>query len=209
MKRSLLPGVLLLLVSTVGAAQPTAPLPLDPLTPEEVRVAERVVREDGRVRELAGPNGRLIYVQFISVKRGSPASPEANEPTGRSAEVVLHNDANGGGVRALIDLTAGRVVDAARMPEASVPISTSDVEMAVQLALADPSVRRLLGERAQTFHVLSGALTEESLSGNYIEGLHTVGVLSTDPCTRERCVILLFNSGDEELFNDQQITVDL
>jgi hypothetical protein len=202
-------GLFAVLISGPATAQPTGPLPLDPLTPDEVRLAERVAREDARVRQLVGGNGRLIYVQFISVKLNQGAGEAAKEPTGRHAEVMFHIDPDRGGVRTLVDLTGSRVVDAVRVPERSVPIGQSDVEQAAQIALADAKVRRLLGDRADSFRPLSGAITAANASGNYVEGLHTIGVSPNDPCSRHRCIILLFTSNNRPFLTDQQVTVDL
>jgi len=209
MKRRLWPAILLFFAPVLAIAQQPSPMPLDPLTPDEVRVAQRVAAEDSRLREWGAGKSRLIYVQFISVKPPSAERQRQSEPSGRFAEVLLHIDPAGGGVRALVDLTAGRVIDAVRLPEQSVPIGQSDVELAAQIALADPAFRRLLGEQATSFHVLTGPVTRESESGNLIEGLHTIGVGPADPCSTHRCVVLLFSSNGRYLFQEQQITVDL
>jgi len=130
------------------------------------------------------------------------------EPSGRFAEVLIHVDPDGGGIRALVDLTAARVIDAVRLPEQSVPIGQSDIELAAQIALDDQNLRRLLGNQIDMFHFLKGPVTPESESGNLIEGLHTIGV-GDDPCSKHRCVVLLFSSNGRYLFQDQQFTVDL
>jgi Cu2+-containing amine oxidase len=205
----LLPGIVGFLVASMAMAQEKPQLPLDPLTPEEARAAERVVTQDARVRELVGGNGRVIYVQFIAVKQKSSTPQTPAEPSGRFAEVLLHIDPSGGGIHALVDLTAGRVIDVVKVAEASVPIGVSDVELAAQIALADPALQRLLGERAKSFHVLTGPVTADNANGDIIEGLHTIGASPNDPCTTHRCVVLLFSSGGRYLFSEQQITVDL
>jgi len=214
MRRRLWIAMFLVLIPVLVTAQqpspmqPLPPMPLDPLTPDEVRLAQRVTGEDSRLHEWAGGNGRLIYVQFISVKPASPQPQRSIEPSGRFAEVLIHVDPDGGGIRALVDLTAAHVIDAVRLPEQSVPIGQSDVELAAQIALDDPNLRRLLGNQADMFHFLKGPVTRESESGNLIEGLHTIGV-GDDPCAKHRCVVLLFISNGRYLFQDQQITVDL
>jgi hypothetical protein len=197
----------LAIVATAMLAQePRRPLPLDPLTSEERGRALTIARENGRVRELIGPNEELetIYTEFISVKRD-----QSGEPRGRYADVLFYRFDQNIGIRALVDLEVNGVTDIARVPGKSVPLGAADVERAARLAQEDPQVRALFGEQLSSFRVLTGPITRESQEGNFIEGLHTVGVRTDDPCTTDRCVTLLFSAGDRYLFNDRSITVDL
>src|SRR5689334_3995534 len=126
MKQLILLCLLVMAVAGSAAAQVQVPLPLDPLTLEETQRAEQIARSDARVRELAGGDARLIYVRFTSVKSKN-RSNVPQEPTGRYAEVMFHLDPDRGGVRALADLSGGRVVEAVRVAEQSVPIGPADV----------------------------------------------------------------------------------
>jgi hypothetical protein len=186
-----------------------SPLPLDPLTDEEQRIAERIATADVRVHKFLGDSGRLIYVQFISVKPRAASGDAPSEPSGRYAEVLFHIDPDRGGVRALVDLTASQVADVVQLPEQSVAINQTDVELAARIALADAQVRKLLGDRADAFRVLTNPLTADNANSDYIEGLRTVGVAPDDPCTKHRCVILFFSSKNRYLLADQEILVDL
>ena len=197
----------LLLAATGLLAQPARPLPLDPLTPEEQTNALRIARESARVRESLGTNESVfehIATEFISVKRD-----RTGEPRGRYADVLFYRFDQNIGIRALVDLEANDVIGIAKVPGKSVPLGRNDVETAARLALADPQVRRLFGETLAGFRVLNGPITRESARGNLIEGLHTVGVRTDDPCTTHRCVSLVFSSGGRYLYNDRDITVDL
>jgi hypothetical protein len=100
-------------------------------------------------------------------------------------------------------------VDAVQVPEQSVPINQTDIELAARIALTNTKVRQLLGDRADAFHVLTGTLSADNANSDYIEGLRTVGVAPDDPCTKHRCVILLFSSKSTYLLEDKQIMVDL
>ncbi len=195
------------LVSVAALAQqPGAPpLPLDPITPGERETALKLAQSDSRVRERLGQSYRLVYVNSIAVK----LTQKDDEPHGRYADVLYVRRDNDVGVRALVDLTAGRVVDIAIIGAPKVPLGIADVEDALRIALEDPNLRGLLGDRAGSFHVLNGPVTRENANSDFVEGLQTVGATPNDPCTTHRCVVLLFNSGGRLLFTDREITVDL
>src|ERR1041385_1815953 len=61
---------------------------LDPLTQDEQAAAERIARNDGRVKELLGANGvRLVHAIPVLIKQGEP--PEKIDVRQRVIEVVL------------------------------------------------------------------------------------------------------------------------
>ncbi|HEX7830567.1 MAG TPA: hypothetical protein VF787_12980 [Thermoanaerobaculia bacterium] len=181
------------------------PLPLDPLTPREVASAGDIAMKDQRVIAFAGEQPRVIYVHFISPKQ----SREDGEPTGRFAEVVVHNDRESGGARVLVDLGRGAVVDATRLTERNVPIGPSDIEMAATLARESSAVQRILGsaDAARKFQVARRGVAR-NLREDAIEGVADRGVDPDDPCTTHRCVTLFFRSGGQYIAINQ-VTVDL
>jgi hypothetical protein len=205
--------VVLFLILVLGAAsalpQPAppraGPLPLDPLTPAEETAAQRIAIQDSRVREIAGANPRAIVILFIAPKSG-----DQTEPAGRFAEVVLHNDAEGGGARVLVNVSGQSVVDVDRLTERNVPIGQSDIDLAASLALESAVVQRLLGgpETARTFRVARGPATTETLNENRIEGVSDRGIDPDDPCAIHRCVALFFRSQNRYILMNQ-VTVDL
>jgi hypothetical protein len=191
----------------VIAAPGRPPLPLDPLTPADEALAQRLARDDAKVKEWA-PNGRLIYVQFISVKRPGPDGRVPDEPTNRYADVLLHNDEQKYGVRVLVDLTVSRVVDVLKVSEPLTDVGSSDVELAAGLALSNSTVLKLLGPAARTFRVATTAINRETMNQNLILGVRTVGSSPDDRCTIHRCVVLFFRSNNRYLLMNQ-VTVDL
>lgn len=179
--------------------RPTAtPLPLDPITPEEAQNAQRIARSDSRVREMLRPDPRIVYVLSIVPKLTSSDS----EPRGRHADLLYIRSDNRFGVRVLVDLIAGRVVNSARVSSASVPLGRSDVAEALRIAVEDPAVRRLLDERASSFRVLAGPIGPALANGDYVEGLRHTGAGPNDPCSTHRCIYLLFNSGGRLILQD-------
>lgn len=208
--RSVMSAIAAVLVALAVAAQqppPTAaPLPLDPITPEEERNAVAIAQGNRHVRELLGSSFHLVYALSIAPK----LTPNDNEPRGRHADLLYIRSERGGfGVRVLVDLIARNVVSAVRVARPKVPLGTGDVEDALRVALQDPALRELLGAHASSFHVLSGPIGPETVAADFVEGMHHVGVSPTDPCTTNRCVILLFNSGGHLIMQDRQILVDL
>src|SRR5262249_3657430 len=127
----------------------------------------------------------------------------------RHADLLYIRSDNEFGVRVLVDLVAARVVDHNRVPSSKVPLGRSDVAEALRIATEYSPVRTLLGERASTFRVLTGPIGPETANSNFVEGLRHVGSDPNDPCTRHRCVYLLFNSGGHLILQDQEIVVDL
>jgi hypothetical protein len=186
--------VLLGLLATGANAQPDRPLPLDPLTPGELARADSIVRSDRRVREfLAGGRSRLIAIQFIAVKLPrDPAMPDGVQQR-RTADALLYRYDTNQGIQALVDIGKGAVMDIAPVPGESVPINKEEVAEAARIALADPRVVRLFGDRMPAFRVQTGPPTLEDAGQPRIEGLRTVGATPNDPCYRRRCVVLFFH----------------
>jgi len=194
------------LVAAAAMAQQRL-LPLDPLTPGEIAKAEDLARGDARMKELA-PNGRKIYVQFISAKVPGVDGRIPDEPVNRYADVLLHNDDRRFGARALVALTNGKVVDVVRVPEHLVDLGRSDIEIAAGLALRDDRVLALLGPTARRFRVPSGPLNREQMNEDVVMCVRTIGGVGLDPCATDRCVVLFFRSAGRFVAMNQ-VTVDL
>lgn len=91
--------ILVLALWAAPALAQQQPEPLDPLTPEETREAERVARAETRVRDLLGAGGRVNHVGFLALK--SDRDPDASA---RHAEVLMLRDDAQYGVRVLVRL---------------------------------------------------------------------------------------------------------
>lgn len=208
---AMVPGAFLQCASDYGASStqtttdyarsPAAPLPLDPLSQAESETALRIARSDPRVREILGGDGRVIYVHSIAPKNGN------DDPRGRHANVLLRRTDTQAGVIVLVDLVAGRVVEAVR--QTRVALGESDIEEAVAIAVEHPALQQLLGVRARGFTVLSGPIGPHNANSNFVEGLQHIAGDPSDPCYTNRCIYLLFNSGGQLILQDQEILVDL
>jgi hypothetical protein len=180
------------------------PLPLDPLTPAEAGQGQAISLANPQVRAQLGDDPRLVYALSIAPK----LTPDG-EPHGRHAEVLYIRADNRYGLLVLVDLVAGRVVDQRRVSSQAVPLGRADVVEALRIANESPELRRLLGARAAGFRVLQGPIRPELAASDYVEGLRHTGAGPDDPCSKHRCVFLLFNSGGRMILQDQEVLVDL
>jgi hypothetical protein len=163
--------------------------PLDPLTPEERREAERIARADERVRKLLGPGGRVNYVEFLALKSGS----DSDEPSPHAEVLLLRDDAQYG-VRALVQLGEKRaVVSVQRVEESTVPMTEIELQSAARLAAENAEVRAVLGTQ---------------LADLQVEGLRIFTNDKRDPCFAQRCVRLLYRMG-RDYVSDPIVIVNL
>jgi Cu2+-containing amine oxidase len=177
---------------------PRQPLPLDPLTAEELKIAERVAREEPRVTEAIGPGRyKLIYVEFLALKPEDPKqtveAPGVPIQIGRHAEVLFYRYDGDVGIRAVVDLVQQAVRDVTRVDGQAVPVTEEEVTEAGELALHDSTVFQRLGEARREYK---------------IEGMRILATRENDPCYRHRCVDLLFRRGAQYLVAFP-VTVDL
>jgi len=94
---ALLPTVAFLLLQSACVQPPTHPpvLSLDPLTPQEQQLAERLASADARVKDLLGRGRqRLIHSEFLALKPEDEARTREDwrQPIqiGRHAEVIFY-----------------------------------------------------------------------------------------------------------------------
>jgi len=208
-QRSLISALVLLLVAPAASPAPqqtarrssyegAAAKPLDPLTPEEVRIVERTARADPRVKDMLGDGRqRLISVEFLALKpddaRSAEETPERPIAIGRHGVALFYRYDGDYGVRAVVDVERTSVMNVSRIEGGQVPLSAEEVSEAASLALKDSSVRRLLGADAERYE---------------IEGLRTRGMSEQDPCATHRCTELVLRRGNLYLAG-ARIVVDL
>jgi len=200
----ILAGVLTNTVAAQPAPARTPPgvgsrsAPLDPLTPEERRLAEQVTRADSRVKELLGSGQtKLILIDFFAIKPDDPARTREAErrpiQIGRHAEVLFYRYEDDSGVRAVVDLERRAVREAERVSAERVPMSAEELEEAKALAARSEELRAKLGR----------ALTEYRIGG-----MRYTPSDEKDSCARHRCMYLLFRRGDVWV-TDPIVIVDL
>ncbi len=176
-------------------------LPLDPLTAEDRKLAERIAREDGRVRELLGGGRiRVISIELLFLKPESDVVAAPTKPVAidRHAEVLFRREEDESGVRAVVNLTKRSAVLAALITSAEVPLTPEDIGEAATLALANADLKQALGEEASAYASAAkapGTRTERFA----ITGLRLFSSGESDPCTKHRCVRLMFRRGRDYL----------
>jgi len=217
--------VLTLVVAVSGAAQPkpatpqrgaqaSSRLPLDPLTEDERRAAERLALADPRVQQLLGAGRRqLVSVDLFAVKppREQIEAVAAGRPIqmSRFAEVVFFRPDGEFGVRAVVDLSRGAVAEVDRLASQQVPLTQADLTEAWQLASRDAEVRQALGTDVERFRVQGPPVRGVAVRPPYsVEALPVEAVAENDPCYKHRCLHLLFRRGDAYLMRPVVI-VDL
>lgn len=178
---------------------------LDPLTGDEQAVAERIARNDPKVKELLGETGvRLVSATPVLIKADSP---EKTNVAQRQIEVVLFRPQGEVGARVIVNLQQNGVAAVTRLASDQVPYTNDDLADAFQLALRDPEVVKTLGPAAQTFRPRTGppgAATAE----NTVGGLPVRSPDPKDPCSTHRCLRLTFRRGTDYL-SEPIVTVDL
>jgi len=183
-------------------------LPLDPLTPAERKFAEQIAREDSKVRELLGNRPQLISIALLFLK---PEGEQVAVPTkpvaiDRHAEVLFRRE-DEAGVRAVVNLSKRSLVAAERITSMEVPLTPEDISQAAKLALEDAELRKALGDEVKGYSAAAespGARTQQFA----ITGLRLFSKGEDDPCTRHRCVQLMFRRGRDYLA-DTTVWVDL
>ncbi len=178
---------------------------LDPLTADEQAAAERVARNDPKVKELLGETGvRLVSAVAVLIKA---ESPEKTNLAQREIEVVLFRPQGEVGARVIVNLPQHGVVAVTRLASDQVPFTNDDLADAFQMALRDPEVLKALGPEAQAFRIRTvppGPATPK----NVVEGLPVRSSDPNDPCSKHRCLWLMFRRGNDYL-SQPSVTVDL
>jgi hypothetical protein len=178
---------------------------LDPLNADEQAVAERIARNDGRVKELLGATGvRLVSVTPVMIKTGPPEKIDVAQ---RQIEVVLFRPQGEVGARVVVNLRQNAVVAVGRMAGDQVPFTNDDLTDAFQLALKDPEVLRALGPAAKTFQPRTGT-PGAAVPENSVGGLPIRSDEPSDPCSKHRCMRLTFRRGNDYL-SEPIVTVDI
>ncbi len=183
-------------------------LPLDPLTPAERKLAEQIAREDSKVRELLGNRSQLVSIALLFLKPEGEQVAVPTEPVAidRHAEVLFRRE-DEAGVRAVVNLSKRSLVAVDRITSMELPLTPEDISQAAKLALADAELRSALGEELKSYAAAAespGARAQQFA----ITGLRLFSKGEDDPCTKHRCVQLMFRRGRDYLA-DTTVWVDL
>lgn len=172
---------------------------LDPLTQDEQAAAERIARNDGRVKQLMGEGTvRLVSAVPVIIKQGE--SPEKIDLHQRTIEVVLFRPEGEVGARVVVYLHQQQVADVQRLESRQVPFTSDDLNDAFQIALRTPEVSKALGPEAQSFRPQSRKPgLEAAPPQNEVTGLPVRSTDPKDPCYRHRCMQLHFRRGTDYL----------
>ncbi|MGH9198843.1 MAG: hypothetical protein ACRD1T_24335 [Acidimicrobiia bacterium] len=169
------------------SAPALAQQPFDPLSSSEIELAKGVLLNDLRVRQSLGSNPRYV---IINVERHNE---DKSLVTGRRrADVMLYNYTTDETTTAVVNLAGTPAIDAIRVTkDMPPPLGAEEVETATQLALANSAVQ----SRLQSAGV---AGSDPQLIVTHLFGRTDD---TSDPCSKNRCVLLFFNTESAFLFS--------
>lgn len=172
----------------IATAPQQAVQPLDPLTPEERRLAEKLARADPRARELLGEQATLASLEFLSMKAGD------KDDAVRHADLLFARPGTDFGARVIVRLGASpTVVEITRVDRRSVPLVNAEIQEAWKIALADADYTRRLAREPSKLTVEALRLYTEDRS---------------DPCFSGRCLYVMVREGAYYL-SGASVVVDL
>lgn len=180
----------IMLMSLVIALPPSAMVAqqaFDPLNAHEIDLARSALLANVTVREHLG---RMPYYAIVNVERHVEQKDATS--AGRRADVILYSYATNETISAVVGLAGNPRVDALRVTrDLPPPLGAEEVEAARRLALANAAVR----SRLQAVGV---ADSDPSLIVTHLLGRTED---ARDPCSRNRCVVLFFNTEAAFLFS--------
>jgi Cu2+-containing amine oxidase len=183
-------------------------LPLDPLTPAERKLAEQIARDDSKARELLGNRSQLVSIALLFLKPDDEQEAVPTKPVAidRHVEVLFRRE-DEAGVRAVVNLSKRALVAVDRITSMELPLTPEDISQAAKLALADAELRNALGEEFKSY--AAAAESPGTRAQQFaITGLRLFSKGEDDPCTKHRCVQLMFRRGRDYLA-DTTVWVDL
>jgi hypothetical protein len=185
--------LLLALLAARSGAQTSPPSPLDPLTAAEIQLATTNAQSSPQVQALLG-SGRqvLASVDFIALNKGPADNDDPNVAfdIGRFALVSFCRYSGNLGVSAVVDVRSGAVSQVTSLSCDDVATGASEVQAVRDLAVANASVRQMLGPDASTFQVQADP--EAAAPANLVQALRIQAADSADPCFGRRCFLVLF-----------------
>jgi hypothetical protein len=169
---------------------------LPPAAHAQPPAGEIVVPADPRLAPiLAADDARVVAAEPVDDKSERPPS---------RVRVTLESHRAGAAAAAVIDVESGRIVSVERLDPRRLPLGDEDVAAAARLALRDARVRALLGPSAAEFR--------PRIAGDNprfaVEGLPVSSRAPGDPCSRDRCLDLLF-IGERGYLVGRRVTVDV
>jgi primary-amine oxidase len=142
------PAIALLLAgcATVGPSATSGPHPahpLDDLTPDEIRVAAKTVRDSGRFTERA-------RFPIVMAKEPDKARLAAGGEVPRQAMLAVFEPRQGTLWEVTVDLPAGRIADVAQIPGAQPPTLMEEYEELERIVRADDRFKAAMARRGIT-----------------------------------------------------------
>ena len=152
----------------------------DPLNIQEIALAKSALLGSATVRQSLGSQP---YYTIINVERHN--EPKGVAPPGRRADVMLYNYTTNETITAVVSVAGSPRIDALRVTkEPPPPLGADETEAAKQMAFANPAVQTRLRDAGV-------AASDPSLIVTHLFGRTED---TRDPCAKNRCVVLFFNT---------------
>ncbi|HKF71564.1 MAG TPA: hypothetical protein VKB68_07435 [Stellaceae bacterium] len=166
-----------------------------PLTPDERSLVERITLADERIRSAVGAGQVRVITAQVELDKSEAeaflAGTSSTPPTRRVTVFVLGAQTNKA-VRALVAPAQNRVLAVEPLSASDVPFVRDDADQALALVKANAGVRSAVGADLDKFVVVDSGSDARVPFAAQILPLRSTA--PNDPCTRDRCVDVLFRT---------------
>lgn len=181
--------------SVCAQPAPAAIEQVAPLTADERSLVERVTLADQRIRAAVGAGQVRVIAAQVELDKSEAeaflAGTSSTPPTRRVTVFVLGTQTNKA-VRALVVPAQNRVLAVEALSASDVPFVRDDADQALALVKANAGVRRAVGADLDKFVIVdSGSDARVPFAAQVLPLRSTA---PNDPCTRDRCVDVLFRT---------------
>ncbi len=118
--------------------------PLEPLRPDEISRASRILRESERI----GDGARFCWMALHEPEKEALAAFESRgAAVDRQARIMVFDREGEGSLDAIVSLSGGKVLSCTRAPDGHVALSFADMIRVIQLVKADPAWQAAIRRR--------------------------------------------------------------
>jgi hypothetical protein len=189
MRRLLLSALCALVAQFAPAAAQTA------LSPQQRAEIERIVLGSPEVQGIfQGAQPRVMLGEPEPDKAEAQAylTGERTQPPQSYVTALVFDPGRNLARRVIVAPGESRIIAIQQLSAAEVPFVEGDVTAAWELARRDPAVQRALGASAERFRVASPGAAAPA--PEIVEALPLRSVDPNDPCSRDRCLDLVFRT---------------
>ena len=188
----LIPLLALSAATSIASAQPQGPSTF--LTPADAQRLTAVVLRSPEIRRIIGSADARVYFstpEFDKAAEDAFLSGSTNEPPRPHVGILAVSST--GGAHASLALDSGRLSDVQAVSTSDLPLFDEDVARALSLAQRGERTRAALGPSLSRFEP-ARAGQEYPRTAYIAEPLPVRSSNPQDPCSRDRCLELVFRT---------------